>query len=83
MKRADVVTRDGLYPSGEHRLTPELYRWTGEKRPPRRGEFYLSGAIVEAYRAPNDLDTPYHIAVLVPGARRCSSCGHVRIGEGS
>lgn len=24
-------------------------------RPPKRGEFYLSGAIPEAYRAPNDL----------------------------
>ena len=38
---------------------------TGEKRPPRAGEWYLSGAIVEAYRAPNDLTTPYHIARLV------------------
>ena len=27
----------------------------GPMRAPRRGEFYLSGAIVEAYRAPNDL----------------------------
>lgn len=39
--------------------------WTGEMRPPRKGEWYLSGAIVEAYRAPNDLSTPYHIAKLV------------------
>lgn len=40
-------------------------KWTGEKRPPRKGEFYLSGAIPVAYRAPNDLDTPYLIARLV------------------
>jgi hypothetical protein len=30
-------------------------------RPPKKGEFYLSGAIVQAYRAPNDLSTPYHV----------------------
>ena len=38
---------------------------SGEKRPPRAGEWYLSGAIVEAYRAPNDLAAAYHIARLV------------------
>jgi len=39
--------------------------WTGEKRTPRAGEWYLSGAAVEAYRTKNDLSTPYHIATLV------------------
>jgi len=38
---------------------------TGEKRPPSKGEWYLSGAIVTAYRAPNNLSTPFHIARLV------------------
>jgi hypothetical protein len=38
---------------------------TGEFRPPRQGEWYLSGAIVEAYRAPNDLTTDYFLARLV------------------
>lgn len=38
---------------------------TGEKRPPCRGEWYLSGAIIAAYRAPNDLGTSYHIARIV------------------
>lgn len=38
---------------------------TGEKRPPRKGEWYLSGAIIAAYRAPNDLSTAFHIARLV------------------
>lgn len=30
-------------------------------RPPLKGEFYLSGAIVTGYRAPNDLSTAYHV----------------------
>ncbi len=38
---------------------------TGEKRAPKKGEWYLSGAIPEAYRAPNDLSTAYHILALV------------------
>jgi hypothetical protein len=38
---------------------------TGERRPPKRGEWYLSGAIVEAYRAPNDLSMTFPIARLV------------------
>ncbi len=38
---------------------------TGEFRCPQRNEWYLSGAIVEAYRAPNDLTTDYYIARLV------------------
>ena len=37
----------------------------GKERPPKKGEFYLSGAIPAAYRAPNDLDTPYLIARIV------------------
>mgnify|MGYP000078249512 CR=1 FL=1 len=38
---------------------------TGEKRPPKKGEWYLSGAIVHGYRAPNDLSIVFHIAKLV------------------
>jgi hypothetical protein len=38
---------------------------TGEKRPPKKGEWYLSGSIIEAYRAFDDLSTSYHIAKLV------------------
>jgi len=37
---------------------------TGEKRPPKAGEWFLSGAIVEAYKAANDLSSPYPIAQL-------------------
>ena len=34
---------------------------TGEVRPPKKGEYYLSGAIPEVYVAPNDLNTSFHI----------------------
>ena len=37
----------------------------GRIRPPKKGEWYLSGAIPAAYRAPNDLTTSYHIMKLV------------------
>lgn len=40
-------------------------RATGEFRPPRKGEWYLSGAIVEAYQARADLTTSFHIAKVV------------------
>lgn len=39
--------------------------YTGEKRCPKKGEWYLSGAIAEAYQAPNDLGGEYHIARIV------------------
>lgn len=39
--------------------------WTGEKRPPKRGEWYLSGATIHAYRAPNDLTQIFPIARIV------------------
>lgn len=42
-----------------------MARWDGRPpRPPRAGEWFLSGANVEAYLAPSDLGTPYHIATL-------------------
>lgn len=38
---------------------------TGEFREPQKGEWYLSGAIAEAYQAPNNLSEKYHIVKLV------------------
>lgn len=38
---------------------------TGEFRAPRKGEWFLSGSYVEAYRAENDLTTSYNIAKLI------------------
>ncbi len=58
----------GIYPAafgGVLLKKRDYYRTTGEFRPPKKGEYYLSGAIVEAYRAPNDLSTPYWIASFV------------------
>src|SRR5689334_17626036 len=40
-------------------------RWDGKpKRPPKQGEFYISGAHPVAYRARKDLSQPYFIAVV-------------------
>ena len=47
-----------------HRLEVRAI-YTGEKREPKAGEWYLSGAIAEAYHTPADLSTAYHIARLV------------------
>ena len=60
MKRSELLSKAF---SGHDR---RLYRATGEFRPPKKAEFYLSGAVVHAYRAPNDLSTAYWIAVPVP-----------------
>jgi len=38
---------------------------TVEFRCPKKGEWYLSGAIVEAYKAHDNLTTPFFIAKLV------------------
>jgi len=40
-------------------------RGTGEYRPPKAGEWYLSGSIVTAYHIKHDLNDPYHIAEIV------------------
>ena len=32
-----------------------------EFRPPKKDEFYLSGAIVQAYKAPNDLGISFRV----------------------
>ena len=37
----------------------------GGKRLPRKGEWYLSGAEIGAYRAESDLPTQYYIARLI------------------
>jgi pyruvate/2-oxoglutarate dehydrogenase complex dihydrolipoamide acyltransferase (E2) component len=45
------------------RLPVKYARWDGlPKRCPRKGELYLSGAVVVAYRAKADMTTPYFIA---------------------
>ena len=63
-----TLKKRSFYPLGD-----ELFRHprntravgTGEFRAPKKGEWYLSGALVTAYRAPNDFTSPYMIAKLV------------------
>lgn len=57
----------GVFRTGESEYFKGTVRFvaTGEFRAPRKGEWYLSGAIIEAYRAPNDLSTLYWIARTV------------------
>jgi len=38
---------------------------TGEYRAPKKGEWYLSGAIPEAWKAKNDLSSKYFILKIV------------------
>ncbi len=37
---------------------------TGEHRPPRQGEWFLSGSYIKPFRAESDLPTAYNIAKL-------------------
>ena len=60
-KRFGVLDKQSL--SQNHFLIKAVY--AKEKRCPKKGEWYLSGARVHAYRAPNDLTSIYHIAKLV------------------
>lgn len=66
----------GYYPVATGEAVPAKYgpanlcraMDTGEFRPPREGEWFLSGGVVEAYRAVTDRVTmQYRIARLVPG----------------
>ena len=38
---------------------------TGDFRAPLKGEWYLSGSVPAAYKAPNDFDIKFYIAKLV------------------
>jgi hypothetical protein len=49
--------------------TRYMAMWTGDFRPPKKGEWFLSGALIEAYRANADMSEPYHIAVIVETER--------------
>lgn len=39
--------------------------YTGEKRKPKKGEWYLSGAIIQAWQAFSDLNMVFCIAKIV------------------
>lgn len=65
-KQPRIVDRP--YPSAIHSgsLRRRYFRPTGEYRPPQKGEFYLSGAVVEAWQAPHNFTASYHIAIEIP-----------------
>ena len=70
---ADQPTADDYKRLGVNRNVSGItimVAWTGETRPPLKGEWYLSGAIVEGYRAHNDYASPYPIARLVKAQKR-------------
>ena len=50
-----------FYQNGENTMDKHRYIRTGEYREPRKGEYFLSGAIPEAYIAFNDLSVKYYI----------------------
>ncbi len=52
---------------GENFAEYYFYRVTAY-REPKKGEYYLSGAIVAAYEAPNDLSFKYNIVEKGPKA---------------
>jgi hypothetical protein len=66
-KREGYALPGRTYPSGEARLRVQniRFRRTGEFRTPKKGEWYLSGAIPAAYEAHADFDTEYYI--VTPG----------------
>lgn len=69
MSAADTMrlSRERFYPAaeGEPASPGARFIWIGETRPPRVGEWFLSGAIVEAYLARADMTSAYPVAVLV------------------
>lgn len=63
-ERLDANVSDGYYGMGRDQYYVTAI-YSGEKRNPKAGERFLSGAIPVAYRTKNDLSTAYHIAKLI------------------
>ncbi len=65
----------GLFPEGGKTFPDKKrFRATGEYRVPQKGEYYLSGAIIEAYQAPFDLEFKQWIGEMVELVE-CPHCG--------
>lgn len=69
---SERLSPDKAYPGDGY--PRRYYRWTGEKRPPKAGEYYLSGSTITAYKSLGDMTYPYHIAKEVPRPK-CDHCG--------
>lgn len=66
MKKGDLFPIASPYSVIGH-LKDHRVQYTGEKRYPQKGEWYISGAIPEGYLAPSNLTLgpPMHIGKLV------------------
>lgn len=64
-----TLTAGATYPVAEPSYRHRTAKFTGEVRPVKKGEWFLSGAIIEAYFAHADLSTPAPIAVLTRKAK--------------
>ncbi|MHA1285911.1 MAG: hypothetical protein ACTSPB_00780 [Candidatus Thorarchaeota archaeon] len=71
-----LVTGEKVYPMAQEHFWKYAIRdkgkgyktmgiMTNEFRPPKKGEFYVSGAIPEVYEVPNDLSTSFYIIKLI------------------
>lgn len=91
LDRQERLMRGKLYLGEGYQSTREsfyMYRWDGKpRRCPKKGEWYLSGAQIEAYQAPNDLTMEFHIAervlVTTTPCPHCSGKGMVAKEVGS
>ena len=63
----EVLKQGVFYPLGDEiwRRSHTMARWTGEKRFPKKGEWFLSGGHIEAFKAPNGISYAHYIAELV------------------
>lgn len=65
LNRHKIYRGPGDGPYGTY-IKAQDFKWDGEPpRPPKAGEYFLSGAIIQAYKAHTDMNTPYYIAVPV------------------
>jgi len=70
-----LLSKKKLYPWYASLANPTLFVISGQFRCPLKGEYYLSGAIPQVYRSPNDLPTKYHIMrEALTGDSHCLVC---------
>ena len=63
-----LLEAEGWHRGHDGKMYRKKARWDGQPmRCPKKGEYFISGAIPTAYRAANDLTTPYYIATIVEG----------------
>lgn len=63
-KNSEIIEKNKFYPLAQAQYGYRV-KWTGEIREPKAGEWYLSGAIIEGYRAKFDLHYRYPIGKLI------------------